>query len=164
VLGEEYFANEEDAENEAREDGYASMAEAYKSNPDCYYWTQWDDPSDDQFVELPNGEIVDIDDDPSYQNSVRVTALELDLPSMGEYVTIETPDFASAYLVKLLEAGFCFSIARNVPKDEIHVTVDGFGEGLVTAAKFKELELLHNHLLDQFYSDPQAIDAPMPGC
>jgi hypothetical protein len=60
--GEAYFINESDAKKYAKEIGYKSLKEAYKDG--AYYWTEWDEDDEDDmlFVELPNGEVVSVDE------------------------------------------------------------------------------------------------------
>lgn len=57
--GEAYFISEEDATKYAIEEcGYASLTEAYED--EAYYYTAWEDESDLEYKELPDGTIVEI--------------------------------------------------------------------------------------------------------
>lgn len=59
--GEMYAATEETALKIAKDHyGYDTLEEAYAD--DAYYWTEWDDESDYQYMQTESGEVVEIDD------------------------------------------------------------------------------------------------------
>jgi len=57
-----YFANEEDALQWCVECGYKDIQEAY--DDEAIYWTDWyGDESDWMYIQLPSGELVEIEEE-----------------------------------------------------------------------------------------------------
>lgn len=56
--GEAYFLNKEDAETYAKGIGFLDLDEAFLH--EAYYWTEWTDESDYQYIESPDGQLIEI--------------------------------------------------------------------------------------------------------
>ena len=56
--GEAYYIKERDAEDHAKEAGYASLEEAVED--DYIYWSEWEDEEDYQYLEF-NGRMYEIE-------------------------------------------------------------------------------------------------------
>lgn len=57
--GDAYFKYEKDALEWATDVGYANLEEAYED--DAIYWTEWDDETDRQYIEI-DGVLCDVED------------------------------------------------------------------------------------------------------